>query len=160
MARRTSIAFSGISWSRSPDAVTLYSSKSDLLEKLAWLYVASILSVAAWPVGALFGLLLVLYTCVPYKVAEFSQTGVTFYPTVGTNPQPVAEGFLVVSERPKPFSIGDYFGVVGVPQLKTTIEIQDNQGHVVWQRRISTGADKGDFAALLEAVTTIQNKTD
>ena len=158
MANRNKIAYSGISWRSSPQLVTVYSSRATLLTMFVWFWVAGVFSLEYWPAGAMYlGLPLLLFTCVPYKVAEISRTDMTFYPMLGMFAKSVPHGAFVVSKRPKSFSMGGDFGPVGLSQSQTVVEFQDNQGKVLWRRRFLAAADKKDFAPLVEQIAAMRN---
>lgn len=136
----------------------MYASKATFLMKGVWLWLAGVLSVEGGPAGAVFlALPLILFTCIPYKLAEFSSSDVLFYPMFGLSPESIPQGALVLSERPRSFSIGGYFGATGVSQVETILEIQDGQGKVVWRRRFLAAADKGDFTPLLSEVAALRD---
>jgi hypothetical protein len=158
MAGRNKIAYTGISWRSSPQLVTVYSSRATLLTMFVWFYVAGVFSVQYWPAGAMcIGLPLLLFTCVPWKVAEISASDVTLYPMLGMFAESVPQGVFVVTERPKSFSMGGDFGPVGVSQSWTVVEFQDKQGKVLWRRRFVAAADKNDFAPLVEQIAAMRN---
>lgn len=122
-----------------------------------WFWVAGVFSTGG-PAGAMcLGLPLLLFTCVPYKVAEISPSDMTFYPMLGMFAESVPHGAFVVSERPKSFSMGGDFGPVGVSQSWTVVEFQDKQGKVLWRRRFVAAADKKDFAPLVEQIAAMRN---
>jgi hypothetical protein len=158
MAGRNKVAFSGISWRSSPQLVTVYSSRATLLMMFVWFWVAYFFSLEYWPAGAMYiGLPLLLFTCVPYKVAEISAQDMTFYPMLGMFAESVPQGVFVVSEQPKSFFMGGDFGPIGLSQSQTVVEFQDNQGKVLWRRRFFAAADPKDFAPLLEQIAALRN---
>ena len=160
MAGRNKIAYTGISWRSSPQLVTVYSSRATLLMMFVWLWVAYFFSLEYWPAGAMYiGLPLLLFTCVPYKVAEISAQDVTFYPMLGMFAESVPQGVFVVTEQPKSFFMGGDFGPVGLSQSQIVVEFQDNQGKVLWRRRFLAAADLKDFAPLLNQITALRNAT-